>query len=282
MKTTWTGILLMIILAVATISTTSAAKTTNVQQKQLNIDEQSSQTEAVVASDIETTKEHSLHLEASAPSNKEYVSVAPENDAIRLYPMQVEGSGYIYKGLVLEVNGKTREFSDWTAEGGSNKPEIHEIDLNGDGQKEIVVMFTQGHGTGIYLGQAYIIHPETLEVMKMQSLEDIVKQHVESNIDVTAGQVAIDVSIDGVKGDPIRIQEETEGMQYYDQLLFGDVIYYGLENGQLVVSVSGAYGFAVYGGELKFAYGYEDGEWKAVNVHYTNDEYEDGYEESFD
>ncbi|WP_128100606.1 hypothetical protein [Paenibacillus sp. DCT19] len=95
MKTTWTGILLMIILAVATISTTSAAKTTNVQQKQLNIDEQSSQAEAVVASDIETTKEHAMSLDTSAPINKEYVSVAPENDAIRLYPMQVEGSGYI-------------------------------------------------------------------------------------------------------------------------------------------------------------------------------------------
>ena len=50
---TWTGILLMIILAVATISTTSAARTMNESQKQLNIDDQSSQTETVEASNID-------------------------------------------------------------------------------------------------------------------------------------------------------------------------------------------------------------------------------------
>ncbi|MGF9697487.1 MULTISPECIES: hypothetical protein [Paenibacillus] len=279
---TWTGILLMIVLAVVTISTTSASRTSNEQQKQLNIDDQSSQTEAVVASNIETMNEASFLSKEAAPVKKENVSVAPENENVRLYPMQVEGSGYIYNGMILEVNGKTREFSEWQGEGGSYKPEVHELDLNGDGKKEIVVLFTEGHGTGIYLGQAHIIDPDTLEEMKMESLDEVVKQHVQSRVDVTSGQITINVAVNGVNVEPSKIEGETEGLTYSDELKFGDVVYYSVENGQLVVTASGAYGPSEYDGDLTFVYAYQDGEWKAVNVEYSTEEYEDEYYESFD
>ncbi|MFS0870737.1 hypothetical protein [Paenibacillus xylanilyticus] len=279
---TWTGILLMIVLAVVTISTTSAARTSNEQQKQLNIDDQSSQTEAVVASNIETMNEASFLSKEPASVKKENVSVAPENENVRLYPMQVEGSGYIYNGMILEVNGKTREFSEWQGEGGSYKPEVHELDMNGDGKKEIVVLFTAGHGTGIYLGQAHIIDPDTLEEMKMESLDEVVKQHVQSKVNKTSGQITINVAVDGVNVEPSKIEAETDDLAYSDELKFGDVVYYSVENGQLVVTASGAYGPSEYDGDLTFAYAYQDGEWKAVNVEYSTEEYEDEYYESFD
>ena len=134
---TWTGILLMIILAVATLSVTSTAKTTNESQQQLNIDESSSPTEMVEASHIDRMNDAVNSNKEMMPVQADDVSVAPENNDVRLYPMSVEGSGYIYNGLVVEANGKKREFSDWRAEGGSYKPEVHELDLNGDGKKRL-------------------------------------------------------------------------------------------------------------------------------------------------
>ncbi|MBM6382910.1 MULTISPECIES: hypothetical protein [Paenibacillus] len=277
---TWTGILLMIVLAVVTISTTSAVRTSN-EPKQLNIDDQSSQTDGVVASNIETNETSFTSIERT-PVKKENVSVAPENEKVRLYPMQVEGSGYIYNGMILEVNGQTREFSKWQGEGGSYKPEVHELDLNGDGKKEIIVLFTAGHGTGIYLGQAHIIDPDTLEEMNMQPLDEVVKQHIQSKVNVTPGKVNIEVALDGVKLEPSQIEEETDGIAYHDELQFGDVVYYSVENGKLEVTASGAYGPAGYDGDLTFAYAYQDGEWKAENVEYRTEAYEDEYYESFD
>lgn len=277
---TWTGILLMIVLAVVTISTTSAARTSN-EPKQLNIDDQSSQTDGVVASNIETNETSIASIERT-PVKKENVSVAPENEKVKLYPMQVEGSGYIYNGMILEVNGQTREFSKWQGEGGSYKPEVHELDLNGDGKKEIIVLFTAGHGTGIYLGQAHIIDPDTLEEMNMQPLDEVVKQHMQSKVNVTSGKVTIDVALDGVKLEPSQIEEETDDIAYHDELQFGDVVYYSVENGKLEVTASGAYGPAGYDGDLTFAYVYQAGEWKAENVEYHTEAYEDEYYESFD
>ncbi|MGN7411249.1 hypothetical protein [Paenibacillus sp. SAF-068] len=279
---TWTGILLMIILAVATISTTSAARTMNESQKQLNIDDPSSQTAVVEASNIDKLHDAAKTTQESIPVKEEYVSVAPENENVRLYPMKVEGSGYIYNGMILEVDGKTREFGDWQGEGGSYKPEVHELDLNGDGQKEIVVLYTEGHGTGIYLGQARIINPVTLEEMKMQSLDEIAKQHVKSVVTVSSDRVDVDVTVDGVQAEPLQIEEDTSGGVYNKELKFGGVTYYSVENGQLVVSAAGSYGAALYAGDLTFAYEYQDGEWKVANLKYSMEVYEEEYYESFD
>lgn len=279
---TWTGILLMIILAVATISTTSAARTMNESQKQLNIDDQSSQTEVVEASNIDKMHDTAKTTKESIPVKEENVSVAPENENVRLYPMKVEGSGYIYNGMILEVDGKTREFSDWQGEGGSYKPEVHELDLNGDGQKEIVVLYTEGHGTGIYLGQARIVDPVTLDEMKMQSLDEIVKEHVNSKVTVTADRVDIDVTVDGERVEPSRIDGDTSGAVYNEELGFGGVTYYSLENGKLVVTAAASYGVALYAGDLTFAYEYRDGVWKAVDLNYSMEMYEEEYYESFD
>ena len=64
--------------------------------------------------------------------------VARENENVRLYPMKVEGSGYIYNGMILEVDGKVQEFSDWQGEGGSYKPEVHELDLKWTARKKLL------------------------------------------------------------------------------------------------------------------------------------------------
>ena len=279
---TWTGILLMIILAVATLSITSTAKTTNESQQQLNIDESSSQAVAVEASHID-------RMNDAVSSNKEMtqvqaddVSVAPENNDVRVYPMSIEGSGYIYNGLVVEANGKKREFSDWRAEGGSYKPEVHELDLNGDGKKEIVVLYSEGHGTGIYLGQAHILDPVSLEVMKMQTLDEIVKEHVESRVTTDSDQINIVIAVDGVPAESSHVEKGAGDGLYNDKLQFGRVTYYSVEDGKLVVSTSGAYGEGVYAGDLTFSYVYENGEWKANDLKYNTEVYEEEYYESFD
>ncbi|WP_434752617.1 hypothetical protein [Paenibacillus amylolyticus] len=279
---TWTGILLMIILAVATLSVTSTAQTTNESQQQLNIDESSSQTVAVEASHIDRMNNAVNSNKEMMPVKADDVSVAPENSDVLVYPMSIEGSGYIYNGLVVEANGKKREFGDWRAEGGTYKPEVHELDLNGDGKKEIVVLYSKGHGTGIYLGQAHILDPVTLEVMKMQSLDDIVKEHVESKVTVSSDQIEIGVTVDGVQAESSRVDKAAGDGLYHEQLQFGRVTYYSVNNGKLVVSTSGAYGESLYAGDLTFSYVYQNGEWKADDLKYSMEMYEEEYYESFD
>ncbi|MGQ8870800.1 hypothetical protein [Paenibacillus sp. TSA_86.1] len=279
---TWTGILLMIILAVATLSVTSTAQTTNESQQQLNIDESSGQTVAVEASHIDRMNDAVSSNKEMMPVKADDVSVAPENNDVLVYPMSIEGSGYIYNGLVVEANGKKREFGDWRAEGGTYKPEVHELDLNGDGKKEIVVLYSEGHGTGIYLGQAHILDPATLEVMKMQSLDDIVKEHVESKVTVSSDQIEIGVTVDGVQAESSRVDKAAGDGLYHEKLQFGRVTYYSVNNGKLVVSTSGAYGESLYAGDLTFSYAYQNGEWKASELKYSMEMYEEEYYESFD
>ncbi|KAF4323880.1 hypothetical protein G195_001859 [Phytophthora kernoviae 00238/432] len=135
---------------------------------------------------------------------------------------------------------------------------------------------------GIYLGEAHIIDPNTLEEMKMQSLDEIVKQHVNSKVSVTPGQVTINVTVDGVHAEPSLMEEDTSEGVYNEELKFGGVVYYSVENGKLVVSASGAYGMGLYDGDLNFTYEFKDGEWQAMDLEYSTEEYEEEYYESFD
>ncbi|MBB6023167.1 hypothetical protein HNR77_004267 [Paenibacillus sp. JGP012] len=279
---TWTGILLMIILAVATLSVTSTAKTTKESQQQLTIDDSSSQAVTVEASYIDGMKDNTNNNQESMPVKADDVSVAPENEHVLVYPMNVEGSGYIYNGLVVEANGTKREFSDWRSEGGTYKPEVHELDLNRDGKKEIVVLYSEGHGTGIYLGRVHILDPDSLEEMKLQSLDGIVKEHVDSKVETASDKIKIEVAVDGVPAETSTLDKAAGDGPYHDQLQFGRVTYYSVENGKLVASASGAYGEGLYAGDLTFAYTYQDGEWKAADLKYSMEVYEEEFYESFD
>jgi hypothetical protein len=69
---------------------------------------------------------------------------------------------------------------------------------------------------------------------------------------------------------------------YNDKLQFGRVTYYSVESGKLVVSTSGAYGEGLYAGDLTFSYVFQDGEWKANDLKYSMEVYEEEYYESFD
>jgi hypothetical protein len=118
--------------------------------------------------------------------------------------------------------------------------------------------------------------------MKMQSLDEIAKQHVKSKVTVRSDRVDVDVAVDGVQAEPLRIEGDTSGGVYNEELGFGGVTYYSVEDGQLVVSAAGSYGAALYAGDLTFAYEYQDGEWKAVDLKYSMEVYEEEYYESFD
>ena len=145
-----------------------------------------------------------------------------------------------------------------------------------------MILYSEGHGTGIYLGQAHILDPATLEVMTMQSLDDVVKEHVKSAVTETSDQIEIRVTLDGVSAESSRMEKAAGDGLYNDKLQFGRVTYYSVENGKLVVSTSGAYGEGLYAGDLTFSYVFQNGKWQAEGLRYSNEVYEEEYYEAFD
>lgn len=51
------------------------------------------------------------------------------------------------------------------------------------------------------MGRVHILDPNSLEEMKLQSLEDIVKKHVDSKVEPASDKIRIEVAVDGVPAD---------------------------------------------------------------------------------
>lgn len=72
------------------------------------------------------------------------VSIPEKN--LKLYPF--ENTGELYKGFVLDFNGK-RQYLAWNSVIKSGwEPQVYCLDLNNDRKDEIVIALCQGEGTG--------------------------------------------------------------------------------------------------------------------------------------
>ncbi|KMY52302.1 hypothetical protein AC625_10375 [Peribacillus loiseleuriae] len=77
------------------------------------------------------------------------------------------------------------------------------MDLTNDWKKEVVVFYTEGTGTGLSLGKVHIINPTNFKELKIESLDEIIKKHIQSKVEKYDDRVE-------VKEEDNRTPEESE------------------------------------------------------------------------
>ncbi|KMY42797.1 copper amine oxidase N-terminal domain-containing protein [Peribacillus loiseleuriae] len=202
-------------------------------------------------------------------SPEQNISIAPENKNVKLYPMKVNKYG-AYIGMIVEIEGKKQQFNDWRSVDSRYKPVIQYIDLTNDGKKEVVVLYTEATGTEMHLGKVHIINPTNFKELKIESLDEIIKKHIQSKVEKYDDRVEVKVTVDNGFESVNKIADDTKNKNYYfDNVGFGAVIYYKIENGRLIATASGYISPATYVGELKIIYGVQGDQFVAEKVEYT-------------
>ncbi|WP_127593831.1 copper amine oxidase N-terminal domain-containing protein [Paenibacillus lautus] len=185
------------------------------------------------------------------------VSTAEENGYVKLYPVSATKYGR-YEGMVVEVEGRKRVFEDWNGGDGTRKPVIQYRDVTGDGKPDVVVFYVDGTGTGLYMGEMHVVDAETLKEIPIESLEQAVLNHVQSNIEKYADHFVIKLLIDG-KEYVQRIEDDSKDKSYlYDKLGFGAVVRHSLVEGRLVTEAAGSISPAGFAGDLQITYRFDE------------------------
>lgn len=143
-------------------------------------------------------------------------------------PGEESTSGGEPRDLLLTYQGRTKWFSaDWEQFYPDDTADGQLIDLDGDGNMEIVVSLAWGHGTGCYGEHLYIFDAETLEQYDTSGLEDMILSQVTSY----AGEDRFYVSAPGLEAEI----EKPDGDYYYynDSVSFGDYYRFQVKNGRL-------------------------------------------------
>jgi len=88
---------------------------------------------------------------------KKQLVVANEKEGVYLYATP-NSTNDLFTDFVVKIGNKVVETYRWQVERREErKPELHVVDLNNDGKKEVVVIFTLGTGTWVVQKEAHIL-----------------------------------------------------------------------------------------------------------------------------
>lgn len=209
------------------------------------------------------------HISTKFKTNNYYKMTLAGNPDTIITPMKVEDYDYV-KGMKLQFEGKTYSFPEW--EGLWNwryKPQMIAEDLSGDGTKDIVVVNTLGYGTGLLQQEAKVWNPVTKKEEKIDSLEHIISEKVNSTITPGKDQIVITLQIEGKK-QPIKqvIKEDIDEQYLFEKLGFGAVEQYEIKDGKLMMRAGATYWNTIFAGELVVTYQYKDHSYQAETIEY--------------
>ncbi|PYY31266.1 hypothetical protein [Paenibacillus illinoisensis] len=179
-----------------------------------------------------------------------------EGGQVKLYDnREAKDSHHIF---TLEINGNTKDF-DWYYLGDmGTDPQVHYTDLTGDGKEEAVVIIQTGRGTGLNNYDIHVVNADDFSEIRVQSYEDIVANYIESHVKKNGdGTLAIAAE---VQGQVYNFDYDFDPAPDHDQdeLGFGGVTIYRLENQKIKLNLPGSVGISpTYVCDFNVTYAYD-------------------------
>ncbi len=196
--------------------------------------------------------------------NKPYfVSSLPEAEA-KLYPFE-EING-MYDGFILEVQGK-RQYFDWkNVSNPTFAPELLFNDINQDEEKDLIIILTNGTGTGVHTEDIHVLNPDTFSEIDVEDPADIVKQNVKTKIELNGDQAAIQIIIDDEE--TIIYKDKEDAALWFDYVGFGSSYRYEVIDDKLMINIRAQVSPGMFVGEIQADYVLNEGKYKAETINF--------------
>lgn len=165
-----------------------------------------------------------------------------EDEKVKLYA--VKETEDAIERVTLDINGRAKDF-DWSISHHSGtEPQLFYTDLTGDGKEEAIIIIQVGRGTGLDIYEIHVVNSDSLSEIKVQRYEDIVAEHIESRVSKNDdGTLAITVNSQG-QVDNFNYDFDPAPDYHQDELVFGGVVIYTLDNHKIKLSLPGSIGIS--------------------------------------
>lgn len=176
----------------------------------------------------------------------------------------------IYENLKLQIGGMTRSFSDWkNVDNPTYAPKLFFNDLNQDGKKELVVVLTEGYGTGLLLTEAHVFHQKYQEEIG-QFYEEVLVDNpmaiVYKNVKTKLTPHQVEITIDDKK---TIVDISNIPHQYlYNNVAFGSIIEFDVVDNRLVAIVNAVASDNSSIGEIYITYEFKDNIYQAQKIEF--------------
>lgn len=194
------------------------------------------------------------------------VSIPEKN--LKLYSF--ENTGELYKGFVLDFNGK-RQYLAWNSLIKPGwEPQVYCLDLNNDLKDEIVIALCQGEGTGFCQWDIHILDADSFGEIPVENPLVVIKGQVQTNISKTSTGLAMDIQI-GEK--TYTAKSDYLPTHYFKTIGFGNIVKYELVGTKIYCDVPAQFSDSDFIGEIRIIYTFDDNShsFKASDLEYLDD-----------
>lgn len=175
----------------------------------------------------------------------------------------------LYKGFILEIKDKKRLFNWENVTDPSWKPELLLTDLNYDGKKEVVVIFTVRYETGALKQDVHVVDTYYFKEIKVDRPLDIIQQHVSTNISNIGEAKLINIKIDG-QTYSLKLNK-TYTDSWFHNVEFGSIINFEVVNNELKAYVPEQVSSSRFAGIIAIEYGLKEDELKMKEIGFNKD-----------
>lgn len=174
----------------------------------------------------------------------------------------------VYDGLYLSINGVSRYY-EWKNIGkDSFLPELILKDVNGDGQKELIVILTTGEGTGVNQKTIHVINPKNFAETSVRDPLSIISDNVSTSIVHENGSVTITVGVNG-QNSAVTLPEDYAQGWAEDKAWFGSIVTYEVDGSVLKAAVSAQISNTVFAGEIVITYAFDGSQYVMKTIEYA-------------
>jgi len=173
-----------------------------------------------------------------------------------------------YDGLYLSINGVNRDYAWKNIGKDSFLPELNLTDLNGDGQKELLVILTTGEGTGADQKAVHVINPEDFVETGVTDPLDIISKNIDTSIVHENGSVTVTVTVNGKKS-VITLPENYTQRWAEDKASFGSIVTYEVDGAELKATVLAQISYTLFIGEAVITYTFDGSQYVMKTIEYV-------------
>ncbi|MPM04592.1 hypothetical protein SDC9_50870 [bioreactor metagenome] len=206
--------------------------------------------------------------EVSLPESSVLLASLPD-DQIYLYGDQTDydTTGW-YDGLYLSINGVSRYYGWQNIGKESFLPTLSLNDMDGDGQKELVIVLTTGEGTGVNQKAVHVIDPENFAEAGVTDPLNIISDNVDTSIVHENGSVTVTVIVNGQKS-VITLPENYAQGWAEEKASFGSIVTFEVDGSVLTATVPAQISYTVFVGEVVITYAFDGSQYVMKTIEYV-------------
>ena len=183
----------------------------------------------------------------SYKDEEKVVTEIPEEN-IKLYAKNKDSG--MYTEFILQLGNRQRYFNWQNVSNPTYNPMLILSDINKDGVEELIVILTNGTGTGVHTEEVHIIDIVTFQDYDAENPIHFIHKNVKTRLSPEEIEISINDYVTIIHKEHINLEPQ----QFFDNIVFKDFIYYEIKDNKLYSLVKAKAGPASFIGQIEMSY----------------------------